>query len=385
MAKKLLQRCDAEDGTETTRASNPNNYNDQDVADLDNLIPHIGRDNSISCLLRCSRSDYGAIAALNRNFRSLIRSGELYQLRMRLGIVEHWIYFSVKLPEWEAYDPFRMRWMSLPRMETNACFVFSDKESLAVGTELLVFGREIASHVIYKYSLLTNAWSSGMAMNTPRCLFASGSLGGIAIVAGGCDSSGKVLSVAELYNSETGEWVALPEMNQARKMCSGAFMDGKFYVLGGIDDEAVAITSGEVFDLETRAWEEIPDMYPRRATGDGGSMARPAAEAPPLLGVVNKELYSADYATKEISKYNKKNNSWATVGRLPERAVSTNGWGLAFRACGERLMVIGGLRDSGLGIIELNSWIPSQGSFEWTLLDSKRLGSFVYNCTVMGC
>ncbi|MCE3216233.1 hypothetical protein HAX54_005649 [Datura stramonium] len=158
------------------------------------------------------------------------------------------------LLEWEAFDPSRCRWMHLPSMNSNECFVFSDKESLAVGTELLVFGKEILSHVIYRYSILTNTWSSGMQMNAPRCLFGSASLGEIAILAGGCDSQGSILSSAELYNSETGALEDFASMNKPR--------------------------------------------------------------------------------------------------RLPERAASMNGWGLAFRACGDKLIVIGGPRPWLKGILK---------------------------------
>ncbi|BFG32740.1 hypothetical protein CerSpe_190150 [Prunus speciosa] len=355
-------------------------------SDSSSLISQLGRDNSISCLLRCSRSDYGSIASLNKNFRSLIRSGELYTLRRKMDIVEHWVYFSCNLLEWEAFDPDRRRWMHLPRMTSNDCFMCSDKESLAVGTELLVFGKEITSHVIYRYSILTNTWSSGTKMNTPRCLFGSASRGEIAILAGGCDPRGNILNSAELYNSETGTWLTLPSMNKPRKMCSGVFMDGKFYVIGGIGvGDPKQLTSGEVYDLEKRTWTEIPNMFPGRNGGAGAAEAPAAAEAPPLLAVVNNMLYAADYAEKEVRRYDKEKNVWVAVGRLPERAVSMNGWGLAFRACGDRLIVIGGPRALGGGTIELNSWVPDGSSPQWDLLARKPSGSFVYNCAVMGC
>ncbi|KAF9625990.1 hypothetical protein IFM89_028376 [Coptis chinensis] len=348
--------------------------NDGDQSDSSSLIQPLGRDISINCLIRCSRSDYNLLASLNRSFNSLIRSGELYRLRRMMGVVEHWVYFSCHVLEWEAFDPIRRRWMHLPRMPANECFMCSDKESLAVGTELLVFGKEITSHVIWRYSILTNSWSSGMTMNFPRCLFGSASLGEIAILAGGCDSQGRVLCSAELYNSETGTWVTLPSMNKPRKMCSGVFMDGKFYVIGGSNSEL--LSCGEEYNLETRTWREIPNMFPGR---------NGPTEAPPLVAVVNNQLYAADYAEKEVRKYNKEQNLWITVGRLPERAVSMNGWGLAFRACGDRLIVIGGPRALGGGIIELNSWVPKEGLPQWAVLDRKHSGSFVYNCAVMGC
>ncbi|XP_052171840.1 F-box/kelch-repeat protein SKIP11-like [Diospyros lotus] len=357
-----------------------------DNSDSDPLIHGIGRDNSISCLIQCSRADYGSIASLNRSFRSLIRSGELYKMRRNNGVIEHWVYISCNLLEWEAFDPNRRRWMRLPMMHSNECFVFSDKESLAVGTELLVFGKDLMSNVLYKYSLLTNTWSSGMKMNAPRYLFGSASLGEIAIVAGGCDNQGNVLSSAQLYNSETGNWVTLPSMHKPRKMCSGVFMDGKFYVIGGVGgSDLKLLTCGEEYNLETGSWTEISNMSPVRSGTVGENEIPATSEAPPLVAVVDNELYAADHARMEVRKYDKERRVWVTVGRLPERAASMNGWGLAFRACGRQLICIGGPRSAGEGFIEVNSWVPSEGPPEWKLLDRKQSASFVYNCAVMGC
>lgn len=302
-----------------------------------------------------------------------------------MGIIEHWIYFSCSLLEWDAYDPNSNRWMRLPIMASNECFMSSDKESLAVGTELLVFGKETMSQVIYRYSILNNKWSSGMNMNTPRFLFGSASLGEVAILAGGCDPKGNLLNSAELYNSETGTWVTLPRMNKARKMCSAVFLEGKFYVIGGTGAGNTTLTCGEEYDLKTRTWREIPNMYPGRNAGDGAAVPVAAVEAPPLVAVVNDNLYAADYAHREVKRYDKARQVWVAVGRLPERVVSTNGWGLAFRACGDRLIVIGGPRALGGRMIEIYSWAPDQGQLHWGVLASRQLGNFVYNCAVMGC
>lgn len=389
--RKSLKQC----GNETQMSNSVISLSESDQSDnqkqedqsdsSSSLINQIGRDNSINCLLHSSRSDYGSIASLNRSFRSLVRGGELYRLRRLMGIIEHWVYFSCDLFEWEAFDPIRRRWMRLPTMDCNECFMCSDKESLAVGTELLVFGKEIDTHVVYKYSILTNSWSPGSKTNTPRCLFGSASLGELAIVAGGCGPSGNILSSAELYNSETGTWVTLPDMNKPRKMCSGVFMDSKFYVIGGIGEENNnELTCGEFYDLGTGTWTEIPNMFPV-LTGAGGQDAPATAKAPPLLAVVKNELYAAYYEEQEVRKYDKGRNLWVRVGGLPERASSMNGWGLAFRACGDQLIVIGGPRVSYGGIIELNSWVPDESPPQWNLLARKRSSGFVYNCAVMGC
>ncbi|VVA95258.1 unnamed protein product [Arabis nemorensis] len=357
-------------------------------------ITRLDQNALLNCLAHCSLSDFGSIASTNRTFRSLIKDSELYRLRRAKGIVEHWIYFSCRLLEWEAYDPNGDRWLRVPKMTFNECFMCSDKESLAVGTELLVFGKEIMSHVIYKYSILTNTWTSGMQMNIPRCLFGSASLGEIAVIAGGCAPRGQILSSAEIYNSETGEWTVIPSMNKARKMCSSVFMDGNFFVIGGIGEgNSKMLTCGEVYDLKKRTWTLIPNMLPERSSGEGGgdqakeiSAATAASEAPPLVAVVKDELYAANYAQQEVKKYDKRRNVWNKVGNLPERASSMNGWGMAFRACGDQLVVVGGPRAIGGGFIEINACVPRDGeSLHWRVLASKPSGSFVYNCAVMGC
>lgn len=356
-------------------------------------ITRLDQNALLNCLAHCSLSDFGSIASTNKTFRSLIKNSELYRLRRAKGIVEHWIYFSCRLLEWEAYDPNGDRWLRVPKMTFNECFMCSDKESLAVGTELLVFGKEIMSHVIYRYSILTNTWTLGMQMNVPRCLFGSASLGEIAVIAGGCDPRGQILSSAELYNSETGEWTVIPSMNKARKMCSSVFMDGNFYCIGGIGEgNSKMLMCGEVYDLKKRTWTLIPNMLPERSNGGGGDQAKEtaaataASEAPPLVAVVKDELYAANYAQQEVRKYDKKLNVWNKVGNLPERASSMNGWGMAFRACGDQLVVVGGPRAIGGGVIEINACVPSEGTqLHWRVLASKPSGNFVYNCAVMGC
>ncbi|WOK93266.1 hypothetical protein Cni_G01961 [Canna indica] len=381
LRKKLPQHPDTPDIEEVQHT--PHNFNhhgnDMDYNDPSTFINPLGKDLTVSCLLCLSRSYYGTVASINTSFRSLIQSGQLYQLRRQEEITEYWIYFSCTPIEWEAYDPYRGLWIHVPRMPPTGSFMCSDKESLAVGTDLLVFGKEFSSHIVMRYSILTNSWSRGVVMNSPRCLFASASLGEKAIVAGGSDAMGKPLDSVELYNSETQTWQTLPSMTRARSMCSGAFMDGKFYVLGGMDQNKKVLTCGEEYDFERHSWREIPEM----SNGLNGA----SGAAPPLVAVVNNELYAGHCADNELRKYIKGDNRWVTLGQLPERSTSLNGWGLAFRACGERLVVIGGPRVDRphIGGIQLNYWIPNERPPEWNLLAWKQSGSFVYNCAVMGC
>ena len=61
-----------------------------------------------------------------------------------------------------------------------------------------------------------------------------------------------------------------------------------------------------------------------------------------LLAVVNNELYAADYEkNNELKQYDKLDNKWITLGKLPVHSKDKYGRDMGFRACGDRLIVIG--------------------------------------------
>nr|XP_043639720.1 F-box/kelch-repeat protein SKIP11-like [Erigeron canadensis] len=360
-------------GSKKPKANNNNN---------NTLIDTLGRDLTVQSLAHCPRYTYGCVATLNRSFRELVRGGDLYKERRRLDVVENWVHFSCNQKcSWEGFDPISRKWIPMPPLITNdPCFDFSDKESIAVGTQLLVLGNDMLGPGIYQCSIQTNSWLAGRPMNVPRCLFGSASVKTKAFFAGGVDRAGRIVDTVESYDSETGNWTTLPSLLKPRKMSSGVYMDGKFYVIGGAGGGAQeykkALTCGEEYNFDAKTWTEIPNMSPGGGTG---------SMAPPLLAVVENELYAADYEAMELKLYKKKSNEWVTIGRLPDRIDHTEGWGIAFRGCGERLIILGGPRRDGDTHLEIYSWLPSKGPPEWTLLGRKRTGGFVYNCTIMGC
>lgn len=347
----------------------------------DSLLPGLIDDVALNCLAWVSASDYTSLSCINKRFNKLISSGYLYGLRKQLKAVEHLVYMVCDPRGWVAFDPKVNKWMSLPKIPCDECFNHADKESLAVGCELLVFGREMMEFAIWKYSMVCRGWVKCQGMNQPRCLFGSSSLGSIAIIAGGSDKYGNVLKSAELYDSSSGMWELLPSMHTPRRLCSGFFMDGKFYVIGGMSSITVSLTCGEEYDLKTRNWRKIEGMYPYVNEG---------VQAPPLVAVVDNQLYAVEHVTNMVKKYDKDKNTWNELGRLPVRADSSNGWGLAFKACGEQLLVVGGQRGPEGEAIVLSSWCPKSGvrngTIDWQVLGVKEnVGVFVYNCAVMGC
>ncbi|KAM0000222.1 putative kelch-type beta propeller [Helianthus debilis subsp. tardiflorus] len=343
------------------------------------LIQAIGRENSIKILTHCPRYSYASVASLSRSFHDLIRSGEIYKARSKNKVVEHWVYFSCHMLKWEAFDPVGKKWMHLPMINSgDTCFAFSDKESMGVGTDLLVLGKHVSGQAVYKYSLLSNSWSEGPTMNKPRCLFGSASLGTIAIFAGGVNANGKIMDTVESYDSVSGAWETLPSLLKPRKMSSGVFMDDKFYVIGGCGGEDMKpLSCGEEYDPVAKTWRVIPDMW---TGGGGGSMA------PPLLAVVDNELYAADCEVMEVKKYDKNIKVWESIGRLPESADNMCGWGMAFRGCGDRVIIVGGRWAHGeYAHVEIYSWVPKEGPPQWTMIGRKKSDNFVYNCAIMGC
>ncbi|KAI4974138.1 hypothetical protein ZWY2020_047418 [Hordeum vulgare] len=312
---------------------------EQAVVSWSNTIDVIGRELFIRCLHLVPRRDYGAsIASLNREFNSVVRDGDIYRLRRKNGVAEHWLYLSCgnnNPPEWDAYDPSTGRWIQVPKMPPAQSLVW---DAISVGTELLVFGDY--GRVALRYSILTNSWTGladADAMNTPRYQFGSASVGEKAYFAGGVDSSRtNVLSTAEMYDSETHTWTPLPSMNRARYRCSGAFMDGKFYVIGGKAKSRSSyevLTCGEEYDLNLRSWRVIDNM--------SHGLNQAFAGAPPHIAVVNNELYAADYSeNNDLKQYDKLDNKWITLGKLPLQS-KRQGWDMGFRACGDRLIVIG--------------------------------------------
>jgi len=96
-------------------------------------------------------------------------------------------------------------------------------------------------------------------------------------------------------------------------------------------------------------------------------------------------LYATDYGQQEVKKYDKDNNSWVIIGSFLEQATSMNGWGLEFRACGDKLLFLGGPTLHGRCMMEINAWIPNEGEPQWNRLAGKQFGSYVRNYTVVGC
>ncbi|KAH8519414.1 hypothetical protein Peur_038353 [Populus x canadensis] len=335
-------------------------------------------------LARVPRSEYWKFPNVNKRILSLVKSGELFKIRREIGVRESSVFiFATGDKSWWAFDRQFCSRRKLPDLPADCCFSFGDKESLCAGTHLIISGREIEGVVVWRYELETNSWNKGPSMINPRCLFASASCGAFAFVAGGVTGTGvDVLNSAEKYNPDTKSWEDLPRMRQRRKLCSGCFMDNKFFVIGGRNEEGNVLTCAEAYDEDKKAWDLIPDMLEDTPIA--------TFQSPPLIAVVNNELYSLEPSSNQLKVYLKKSRTWKKLGAVPVRADSNKGWGVAFKSLGNELLVIGASTStvsySGDGMAIYTCRPDSEAEeLQWRPLEcgKNRLSNFILNCSVM--
>ncbi|KAF2603367.1 hypothetical protein F2Q70_00027412 [Brassica cretica] len=353
--------------------------------------------------------EYWKLQFLNKKFLQLLKSGEIFRVRQEKGLVKHYVILhSGAESNWEIFDKDFKTFQKLPKVpSSDYCFFQSDKETISVGTQLIVTGREIEGIVVFRYELENRGIQK--------------------------DDNGNpiVVRTVEKYNADTKSWTMINGMHKARKFSSGCFLRGKFYVLGGRDEndkhltcgesydettnsffysleemmskemakinpdmlmlsddqtpkirlpkvpssdycffhsdkETISVggiqmddngnpivvrtvetynadtknendkhlTCGESYDETTNSWELIPDMLKDM------TFIIPS-QSPPLIAVVDHNLYMLEKSLNELCVYDINTNIWKTLGVVPVSANTTFGWGTAFKSMGDRLLVVG--------------------------------------------
>ncbi|GAA0138475.1 oxidase [Lithospermum erythrorhizon] len=346
-------------------------------ADYDSIGYSLSFELQALILARFPRLEYWKLFFLDKRCVDLLKNSHLFKIRREIGFTEPSIFMSPSGGNaWWTSDRDFKSCRKLPDLPSDdICFIAGDKESLCAGTHLLVAGREVEGSVVYRYELAGNQWEKGPSMIIPRCLFASASYGNSAFVAGGMEFvGGEISDSAEKYDPEGRTWTPLPRMNKRRKLCSGCFMDNRFYVIGGRNEEG-GLTCGEYYDESNSKWELITDMLIDDPVQN--------CHAPPLIAVVNNELYSLEATSNQLKVYLKKMNSWKPLGPVPVKANARKGWGVAFKSLENELLVIG----SSPTAMDIYTCCPDPDASElhWKSVDSSKTQHchFLLNCCVM--
>ncbi|WCJ27474.1 Galactose oxidase/kelch repeat superfamily protein [Euphorbia peplus] len=356
----------------------------EESQDADYLqVPQLSDEVENQILARVTRSEYWKFPLVNKRIYGLVKSGELFKIRRELGVKESSVFiFTTGDSGWWGFDRQFSSHRKLPDLPADSCFSSGDKESVCAASHLIISGREINGVVVWRFELETNSWRKGPSMITPRCLFASASCGSFALVAGGVTEAGAVLNSAEKYNPDAKTWETLPRMHKKRRLSSGCYMDNKFYVIGGRNEDGRCLTCGEAYDDDKKTWELIPDMLEDTPVA--------TFQSPPLVAVVNNELYSLETSSNQLKVYVKGTKTWKKLGAVPVRADSSRGWGVAFKSLGNELLVIGASTSmvsySGDGMA-IYTCCPNVNADElqWNPLNcsGNRLSNFILNCSVM--
>lgn len=342
-------------------------------------FPLINDEVGLQCLTRLPRHRIYKMKLVCKKWNEFLSSYELYVARLRLGLREDWVFILGNNVDknWRAFLPEVGSWVMLPSCPSDYTFDSCDKESMVAGLNLLVLGQNKDGFVIWKFDTIQSKWSTTPRMNTDRCMFGSATFGQHAYFAGGT-SFGKVLKSVERYDSEANSWESVADMNHDRKACSGFVMDGKFHVIGG-HVENVLLSSGEAYDPQTGTWTVIEGMWPQEFVPS-------MTVSPPLVAVLNNQLYAINIIQNMLMLYNKEFNRWLMLEKVPFRAENTNGWGLGFKAVGDELFVIGGARGSGQFLPKIHAYKPRVDEGEtWRHVTDLKIptNGFIYNCAVM--
>ncbi|ESQ46868.1 hypothetical protein EUTSA_v10028195mg [Eutrema salsugineum] len=302
-------------------------------------VPQLLEELKVEIFCRVSCFDYWKMQFLNKQVMQLLKTGEIFRMRRKHGLVKPYVLIhSGGETCWTMFDKDFENFGKLPTIPSDdGCFFYGDKETISAGAQLIVIGREVEGIVVWRYELESHKWFKGPAIITPKVMYGSASRGTDAFFAGGIkvDENGiyEVVNTLEKYNADTKMWTVLHGMHKRRKFSSGCFLHGKFYVVGGRDENDKNLTCGERYDEVTNSWELIPNMLK--------DMTLTSSQSPPLIAVVDNNLYLLETSLNELCIYDINANAWKKLGVLPVRANAALGWGVAFKSIGDRLLVIG--------------------------------------------
>jgi hypothetical protein len=276
-----------------------------------------------------------------------------HMIGLQMGVAEGWIYVLAETPEgsaFRAYDPIASKWSVLPptpgRSQTQQWQGFA---CIAVGHKFLLIGGTpitqkkspgnadrysvICSDVVI-YDALTNQWTRGASMTTPRSWFAAALVENKVYVAGG-QGNAKFLDSAEVYDPVTDTWTEISTMAVVRSSCQGLSLGGQFWVVAGEYVKNHQRSSAEVYDAKSGTWRFVPDMY----LDDSKVMEPSAVTATGELVCVHQ---------KRIMAYQKELNTWTQLGHISggeEYARPYSRFGFACESVGGSLYIIGGTRE----------------------------------------
>ncbi|KAK4413225.1 F-box/kelch-repeat protein [Sesamum alatum] len=242
------------------------------------ILPGLPDDVSKHCLALVPRSNFPAMGAVSKRWRSFIKSKELITIRKLAGVLEEWLYVLTmdaegKESHWEVLDCFGQKHHELLPMpgplKAGFGVVVLNGKLLVIAGYSVVDGTGSVSTDVYQYDSCLNSWSKLASMNVARYDFACAEVNGKVYVVGGCGIDGGSLSCAEMYDPDNDKWTLIESLRRPRWGCFACGFEGKLYVMGGrssftIGNSRSVAWSGKtsvklaIFNPAENSWKMVP-------------------------------------------------------------------------------------------------------------------------------
>ncbi|PSS31663.1 F-box/kelch-repeat protein [Actinidia chinensis var. chinensis] len=225
------------------------------------LIPSLPDEISIQIFARLPRVCYLNMRLVARNWKAVMMSPELFNLRKKLGMTEEWLYLLIKFEDdklfWHAFDPWSKLWQRLPPIP-NVVYEEESRKGL--------YGLLMGNMVGQSNNLIDIIMGWLGRKHAPGQLpfggCAIGTADGCLYVLGGFSKASAMRCVWR-YDPIANVWSEVTPMSTGRAYCKTSILNNKLYVVGGVsrgNGGLVPLQSAEVFDPYTGTWSQVPSM-----------------------------------------------------------------------------------------------------------------------------
>ncbi|KAL8161702.1 hypothetical protein V2J09_013191 [Rumex salicifolius] len=268
------------------------------------ILPGLSEDVAKLCLALVPRSNFSAMGAVSKRWRSFIKSKEFITVRKQAGMLEEWLYVLTtdkegKQNHWEVLDCYGNQHQILPLMpgQPKASFsvVVLNGKLLVIAGFTVEEGSPSASADVYQYDSCLNCWDKLDNLNLARYDFACAEV----YVVGGYGVDGESLSSAEVYDPDTDKWTLIESIRRPRWGCFAYGFESKLYVMGGRSSFTIGNSkSVDVYDPDNHTWSVIKN---------GCVMVTAHAG-------IGKKLYCMEWKNqRKLAIFNPEDSSWKTV------------------------------------------------------------------------
>ncbi|KAL9332781.1 hypothetical protein ACSQ67_002391 [Phaseolus vulgaris] len=299
--------------------------------DYSPVLPGLPDDVAEYCLALVPRSNFPAMGAVCKRWRSFMGSKAFATVRKLAGMLEEWLYFLTtdceeKESHWEVMDCLGRKCRSLPPMpgleKAGFGVVVLNGKLLVMAGYSAIEGTTFASAEVYQYDSCLNSWSRLSNMNVARYDFACAEVNGLVYAIGGHGEDGDSLSSAEMYDPETDKWTLIESLRRPRWGCFACGFEGKLYVMGGRSSFTIGNSKFvDVYNPERHNWCEIKN---------GCVMVTAHA-------VVGKKLFCIEWKNqRKLAIFSPEDNSWKMV---PVPLTGSTSVGFRFGMLDEKLLL----------------------------------------------